>query len=296
VRCPEPRDVAGNRLAQDKMVMLCSFHEDYNDHWRYVSEEVIIRNTLKSLERMLDISSPRLVGLALYESIRWTPCCIVDWTHWRANVFFELGVRLACSDIGPICLVEEAETHKAQDEAAPSLKQHHQLITLLRPTLYRLGGPGEPFEDAFRRYEAIITGQDVSIEDTAIAHNSVYQTVVASYYWEQESISRRPHEELIANVQAQFGKDPQKQGRSQVLFSTNPEFAKALRHNVQERWIAAWYYFNGRYSIEEFRADVELREQLIKLGEEVAQWLPKTPDYERIRREIFAIIEELEKL
>ncbi|HEX8650036.1 MAG TPA: serine protease [Pyrinomonadaceae bacterium] len=311
VRCPEPKDFAGKPLTKDKALMLCSFHKHYTEHyWKYVANKIVKKAAPKTLERMLDISSPRLVGLALYESIRWTPCCIIDWTQWRPNVFFELGVRLACSDIGPISLIEEGEilderndigeantTASAPTEETgskpPILNQRHQLIRLLAPTKYKLQGPIEPFDKAFRRYDAIINDQDVSIDDSAIAHNAIYRAIVNSYFWQQEPISRLPHEELSANVQAQLGKDPQKQGRSQVLFSSNPEFAKELRRNVQERWIAAWYYLKGRYAMEEFRSNAELRKQLTTLGEEVAQWLSKTPDYDRIYNEIIEVIDDL---
>ena len=314
VRCPEPKDPTGTPLRNDRALMLCSFNKLYKDrYWKYASNKLVKKVAPKTIERMLDISSPRLVGLALYESIRWTPCCIVDWTQWRPNVFFELGVRLACSEVGPICLIEEGEeslgekneTGEAnitanahtEDTAEPPIpRQRHQLIRLLVPTTYKLDGPIGPFDKAFARYDAIINDaiikdQDIPVADWEIAHNAVYQVVETSYYWQQEPLSRLPHEELRANVQAQLGKDPQKQGRSQVLFSSHPEFAKELRRNVQERWIAAWYYLKGRYSMEEFRSDAELRKQLTTLGEEVAQWLSKTPDYERIYREIVKVID-----
>jgi hypothetical protein len=310
VRCPEPKDSAGKPLAKDKALMLCSFHKDYQDnYWKYVSNKTAVKAAPKALERMLDISSPRLVGLALYESIRWTPCCIIDWTQWRANVFFELGVRLACSDVGPICLIEErneiGETYATADakkedanakkvdiRKTPILKQWDQLIRLLAPTKYKLDGPIAPFDKAFNRYNAIANHQALPVDDGAIAHNAIYQAIVNSYYWQQEPISRFPHEELIANVraQAQLSEDPQKEWNPQVLFSSNSEFSNAIRSNVQERWIAAWYYLKGRHSMEEFRSNADLRKQLTTLGEEVAQWISKTSEYKRIYTEIMTVI------
>lgn len=110
IRCPRPEKHDDETSKSDDtltalntILMLCSFHEKYDDHWNYVFDEVRRSATLKvdiSLKKpisMVDISSPRLVGQALYERIRWSPACVVDWTHWRPNVFFELGVRLACS-------------------------------------------------------------------------------------------------------------------------------------------------------------------------------------------------------
>src|ERR1039458_9676786 len=90
--------------------------------------------------RILDITSPRLVGQALYEQIRWAETCIVDWTYWRANVFFELGVRLACFEIGPVCLLDEADPEdptKTNLTHLPDLTQKSRLKELLRPTEYQ---------------------------------------------------------------------------------------------------------------------------------------------------------------
>ena len=57
---------------------------------------------------MLDLRSPRLVGQALYEQVRWSSWCLVDLTEWRPNVFFELGVRLACSERDPMCIIQRS--------------------------------------------------------------------------------------------------------------------------------------------------------------------------------------------
>ena len=88
------------------MLVLCSFNEKYSAHWPKVLDALAKHYPKKRIVRMRDIVSPRLVGQALYEHIRWTTTCVVDWTHWRANVFFELGVRLASSKIEPVCLLE----------------------------------------------------------------------------------------------------------------------------------------------------------------------------------------------
>jgi hypothetical protein len=278
--------------------MLCPFKEAYKEHWSYVSEKITLNKgrfevSLKSLERMLDISSPRLVGQALYEGIRWSRCCIADWTNWRANVFFELGVRYSCSDIGPICLIEEDD---CQDANSTFPLQRKRLLALLNPIVYKLKGPSAPFKKAFARYSAIISGQEIPLEHMAVAHNAIYETIVDSYYWAQEPITRLPHKEMQINLQARFGKDPQKRGSFPILFSTNPGFAKELGSNLQERWIAAWAYFRTRYSPEDFTSNPELRQELIALGEEVVQTLSKSsdPNHKRISEGIVDLIDDLE--
>ena len=63
--------------------------------------------------RTLDLQSPRLVGQALYEQVRWSSWCVVDWTEWRPNVFFELGVRLACSERDPLSIIQRGGASRA---------------------------------------------------------------------------------------------------------------------------------------------------------------------------------------
>jgi hypothetical protein len=106
VRCPPPEHPPDEQRVREAVLVLCSFHTEYANHWRKVLDALAKHYPKKRALRMRDIISPRLVGQTLYEHIRWTTTCVVDWTHWRANVFFELGVRLACAKTEPISLLE----------------------------------------------------------------------------------------------------------------------------------------------------------------------------------------------
>jgi hypothetical protein len=103
------------------VLVLCSYGEKYQRvNWQRLRNELQILldgNIAGSPEvqlkdpkvaRILDLMSPRLVSLSIYESIRRVVLCIVDWTEWRPNVFFELGVRLAIADPerSTICIIE----------------------------------------------------------------------------------------------------------------------------------------------------------------------------------------------
>jgi hypothetical protein len=304
VRCPKPGQGPEGPPIEDTVFMLCSFQPRYKANWKYVADEIVAKKP--DLVRMSDIASPQLVGQALYEHIRWMPCCIVDWTHWRPNVFFECGVRLACSDIGPVHLIEEGEL-ESNEEADPWPLQRKQLIALLRPTPYRLKEKGsESIRSALDRYDAILNeGVDVA-EPGIPAHNASYQMIVDAFDWTQEHIIRPPHEELRASAEAQLGPDPQKTGTSPILFSSNRQFARELRKNVQERWIAAWYYLRYRHThrketdeeLVEFRTNKQLREEILSLSEIVLQSLKGSRDaaHERVREEISELIDELEEV
>ena len=304
VRCPEPKAKAkdnpagqsddaeakpGNdvQTVQDTVLMLCPFQPNYNRNWLQIYDG-IISVAEKDLVRMLDIMSPRLVGQALYEHIRWSRCCIVDWTQWRANVFFELGVRLACSNIGPICIIEESE-----NDAPVPPKQKEQLIRLLDPIRYKDEDSLTPFKQVWKRYQSYISRQETSPPPSTLEHNETYRTIAfEAYDWEQELITMAPHEELLASVETQLGKDPQSAGKYPALFSSHPEFMKELQRNAAERWIAAWYYFIKRYS-KEISSDDAYKQQAIKLGEAAVEWIPNQKEYEEIMGEINDVIDEL---
>jgi hypothetical protein len=297
------KDIATAKSEPERILMLCSFHEEYWKHWLYVSEKIIMtfRGVGKSLERMIDISSPRLVGQALYEGIRWTPCCIVDWTHWRPNVFFELGVRLACSDIGPVNLIDENEISMLESGSNPVQKE--RLLQLFQPKSYKLFGPLGPFKDSFERYSTFLKNCEKILDpETTISHNATYRMVVSAYDWRQEIIAKMPHEELRASVEVQQGKDPERDGY-QALFSSNTDLQREIQRNGRERWIAAWCYFRKRFvpedlESEEFRNNEAIKEQLSVLTERVVQELRNQSDpfYERIYKEAVALIDKLDEL
>jgi len=100
----------------DKVLLLCSYSKRYQEiHWNKLKHRLrealdikkdlhstrtakgVSRSTAKRprVLRVLDLVSPRLVSPTIYEAIRRNVLCIADWTEWRPNVFFELGVRLA---------------------------------------------------------------------------------------------------------------------------------------------------------------------------------------------------------
>src|SRR5215204_1309795 len=106
-------DTAPKEEAQ-LILWLCSFHEHYERYANYIQSGYIEAYGLDRnerdeykylLERITEIVSPQLVTQRLYSAIRRTSLCLVDWTFWSPNVFFEFGVRLAVNNFGPICLL-----------------------------------------------------------------------------------------------------------------------------------------------------------------------------------------------
>lgn len=93
------------------VLVLCPYSKKYQKiNWEYLKYRLELRSLREGgrVFRSLDLMSPRLLSHAIYESIRRVVLCIIDWTEWRPNVFFELGVRLAVTNSSrfTICIIE----------------------------------------------------------------------------------------------------------------------------------------------------------------------------------------------
>ncbi len=295
VRCL-PAETQQGAPVKRTVLVLCSFDPAYEPHWRWLSKKLKFEAAPHPFKRMLDIDSPRLVGPTLYEHLRWSDRCVFDWTHWRANVFFELGVRLACSALDPIGLIDHAEVDAARGGADG--RQRAQLLDLLRPTEYVPGEKKSPqVTEAFARYQRMVEGKAGDPPAGALKPGETYERIVLEYEWSQEAITRSPEEELRAFVESHTGLDPESRaGAYPSLFAGNREYASELRRSVQERWIAAWYYLSRRYDDKAFEDDPELRRRRRELGEIVFRWLSKRDrDHKRIRAEILPFLDEYDK-
>ncbi|MEM8718698.1 MAG: caspase family protein [Cyanobacteria bacterium P01_G01_bin.39] len=103
----------------EQVLVLCSFSQHYtNNNWKHHLKRHLptyLQNDKALILRTLDLKSTRLVSQSLYEAMRLTLMCIVDWTEWRPNVFFELGVRLASVDTDPVCIIETKHKNIIED-------------------------------------------------------------------------------------------------------------------------------------------------------------------------------------
>lgn len=130
---------------RDRCLVLCSYNLDYvKNNYRSVQTNISIEvSPTSNIVRMLDITSPQLVSQSLYEHIRWAEQCVVDWTLWQPNVFYELGVRLAATDDDPAIILDEKNLPKSGD-----LVQKRLLLQLFDPFLYSVSK--NKFPEAFR--------------------------------------------------------------------------------------------------------------------------------------------------
>lgn len=302
VRCrrPEPTGIL-------QTLVLCPFGESYSPHWDYIVDSVNINEPARTPVRMLDIVSPRITGQALYEQIRWNPHCVVDWTQWRPNVFFEFGVRLACCPSDPVSLIYERDVPASVKPDAASrsvltdgLRQLTLLHSLFRPASYRLPAGGQDVENpqldaSFHRVKLRLQGHEQRVDDGALPLGATGRALAAAFDWSQGAYDQLPHERIRANIVARVGPDPQMSAsETDVLFSSNADFSRALLTSIREDWLAAWFYALGRYGTDAHRADGEARQVLTGLGEDVKQALRESTDalHQAVRADITELIDE----
>jgi len=298
VRCPYPTaDADDHQSAITRPLVLCSFGEDHEPNWKHLANALAIRYDVDAA-RMLDVASPRLVGQALYEGIRWAQTCVVDWTGWRANVFFELGVRLTCADIGPVCLIERGAAESAVKD--DTVAQRRQLMALFGPTPYLLGKGDHGIKDALLIHDAILNQRPPPLAVTQLPHDATFRTCQDRFEWKREHITIEPHELLRLSIEAPFGKDPQAAGFKPLLFSSNPDYSKDYDRSVKDRWIAAWCYLVQRYPESHWEQDADFRRTLQKLGNDVLQFGLKEPLNEdhlkKLSEQIYEVIDKLDEL
>ena len=277
VRVLQPT-VSGEKEREDEIALvLCSFNKEYYEQnydplSRELRNEIAQYNAL-NLKRMLDLVSPRLVGQALYEQIRWAEYCIVDWTQWRPNVFFELGVRLAASPKGALLFLDKRK--KWIDERMGNWidgKQIDQLIQLFDPVIYT--PDGENLEEQVR--QALIEFKEE--HKIPLKKDEVYKTLMNYFDWKQERINLAPHEELLISVEDVVGTDYERIGNAQVLFAINKEYDDVFTSNVRERYIAAWLYLKNKYDKDPETDSEEKEEALIDLAAQASLFLEGSPD------------------
>jgi hypothetical protein len=296
VRGPYPADVDGESSVT-RMLVLCSFAKDHEANWLHISNALTLRYDKRQAARMLEVASPRLVGQALYEGIRWARTCMVDWTGWRANVFFELGVRMGCADVGPVCVIEQRAAEAVA--SGEGLTQRRLLMTLIAPTSYRMDLDDEGLPHALAVHDAIVQQRPPALPVSQLPHDATFRTCRDWFDWNQEHITMDPQDFLRGSIEAPFGKDVQAAGHSPVLFSANEGYSKDLDRSVKERWLAAWLYVSGRYPKEQWKEDRALRAKVRKLANDVLQFAlqkPGEPLLIELRDQLRDVLKELAAL
>jgi hypothetical protein len=280
------RDPASYRPLRfnEQVLVLCPFNGDYTKrNWAsYLTKELPSRlraeavkffpeeksNAPPRLVRLLDLDTPRLVTQTLFESIRRTEMCIVDWTQLRANVMFELGVRLAVNPLGAVHIIEQGAS---LDGACQHAKK---MIELFDPIFYQcIPGKIKAYNQMMERFAASLSPSKQGIQDL------VYQTAAATFDVRSDPVAMPIIQELESAAELLVSEDQERSGISQALFSdANKEVLAQVQAAAAARRLAAWSFIHCSYSPEVIQSTPDLLERYRKLGALVRSWLTDHPD------------------
>jgi hypothetical protein len=243
--------------------IICSLLRHQTELWPHLEEQLCFLSAeladykldaRPNVVRTVDMHALTLVGTALYDAIRRSSLCIIDWTEWRPSVFFEFGVRLASSNVDPICVIEKNELSPAESRGQEALRQ---LFSLIHYDVSTISTLSKQIGDQYRGFLDDWTFGRA----TAPGNGQTYRAVVEAFDCEHgEPLFRPPHVELCASAQNLLG-DPQS-GYHPLLYFENSEIRERSRAAARERMVAAWFYLTGRYTDEELRSNEDLYRQI----------------------------------
>lgn len=301
VRAPRPETWAEDD--GKNLLVLCPFSPEYSERYEKLLPVIRGYSNDKNPRRMLDLRSPRLVGQALYEQIRWSSHCIVDWAEWSPNVFFELGVRLACSERDPVCFIGRIDLGKRLTDArtaAQPLEQYAMLQELFEPVLYDERSPYEAFEKALAPFRETLDLGRPGLRYVkggmpswrTLPSGGTFAVAQASFQWRHDDMLTRPDIEQRERAEQILGKDQERTPEPLVLFAKNVQFDSELRAAVREKWIAAWLYLRHLNTSEGMDQD-DVRIKLMVVSRMVEQALGSSDDarHRSLREEIGRLVE-----
>lgn len=219
---------------------------------------------------IIDIASPRLMSQRTYAAIRRHELCVVDWTQWRPNVFYEFGVRLAVSGIDPLCLLD-ADHAPAPAGHIGTPEQRQRLIALFKPMPYSGAAiTQDSVSECCRHWLNRDLGGTLDFGDA-------YAAITASIDIDREPPSRAVHEELVATADALAGADRERAGSLPILYDDLEALSARAEHGAWSRRAVAWQVLDGRIrpngtlaenvAASELDAFEELSSQLLRRSE-----------------------------
>lgn len=277
---------------RESLLVLCSYSRPYQErNWaRHVKRDFARQRILENqdrdfnVRRILDFTSEgRLISHMMYENIRRMDLCIVDWTEWRPNVFFEMGIRLSVRESGTYLIAEDKHIELvakildgASDEDLKTFlgdagdellikrirtcpMQCQQLIKFFKPNLYKCKpGQKSPYEYILREHGNIQQNVASYQQQEYALGGQTFHFITNFIDLSIESSAKPVYSELIAS--AELYEVDERKGIPSVLYPSNARLKLQAEQATKERFLAAWYYINNHYTREEIEQTEELLE------------------------------------
>jgi hypothetical protein len=219
------------------------------------------------LRPVTEYLSPMLVSERVYDLTRFAERCMIDWSYWRANVFFELGVRLAVSKVPPISVIRSDQQH-AEDASAALLQTFSPISYDLESGESAEGDFGQAFLKAERQ-----------IRDRNHRLRQVYDASERNAAMDQELGFVPLEQELFGQVTSIIGSDLVREGSLKFLYSSNPSMSRQMLRNLRDRLDAALLLVDSK--IKRLKAGDDGYDRLDGLRKETASKLQEMQEFGR---------------
>jgi len=276
----------------DQCLVLCSYSDDYRKNaWPNISRYLgyAIQNRRANDEtapqasasadakviRSIDMTSPQLVSHALFDAIRRTEFCVVDLSESRPNVLFELGVRLASSDLDPVCIIESTASENQSKGNLQLSGQWRDLLKLFAVHEYSREDTSENPVDPFinilkahleireRRYLDTPWGSGGRLRPGSI-YTSVWQYINPEHEPVATSVSK-----YLAETERLYHVSDSK-GRSPFIYPNTHALTTRAEKHGRECIVAALLYLQHRHGEAKLLENPLLRQEYLELAYRVA--------------------------
>lgn len=259
--------------AKVRVLILASYGDDYKDNWRFLKNtlegclEDIFEQGNPQVVRLIDLGNPQLVSQSLYEQIRRSEGCVVDWTRFSPSTFFELGVRLAVSEWGAIQIIDERYLPggSMSDRWKDMSKQITAMARLFEPLRYDMTDPKRQEEPIMAAAVVLSTPDPRNLGKRSMVNQRVSDamSVVAE---------KHPpvHQHLKDTADSLRHPDREQMGASKILFrnTASDRVQRASEAMAMELRIAAWLYLHYRLQAGKRKPGDPLCELYQELGRE----------------------------
>jgi hypothetical protein len=246
----------------ERILVLCAYGDRFFSNWQFVSSRLkqVLWQRKKytpEIERIIDYGTPQLIRQSVYEQIRRTRACVVDWSEFSASVFLELGARLAVSEWGAIQVIDDR--YLPGGERASKLAQVDRMRRLLSPMPYKYRAESS---EAFEQIVELLQ-RNPGLDGEA-TYNRIHRSllaVIGTVLAAQPSVV----EELKRSADSLHHPQQGRVSAPQILFHGSGLAKQDSERAALERRIAAWLYLD-RVRFAKSRGDEELLKSYRELG------------------------------
>lgn len=267
-----------------RVLVLCAYGDNFFSNWQFISSRLkrILWQRKKykpEIERIIDYGTTELVRQSVYEQIRRSAACLVDWSEFSPSVFFELGARLAVSEWGAIQTIDDRYLRGGErfSSRLEKLAQIDRMRRLLRPIPYKYRAESS---EAFEQVVDALLQRNPSFDGNA-DYNRIHRSLLVAIETVQEA--RLPVvEELKRQADSLHHPKQGQVGAPQILFHGSRLTKQDSERAARELRIAAWLYLEHRVQFAKVKEDNELMKWYSELGQSARQGLYDLGDPESL--------------